>query len=157
MSWKHLKLVAVIVLLGIMLCAAAHAKKGKEKSEQSPPAKATETERKVTEAEVPANALVTLKKMVAGAKIFEFAEEVEYGHTFYEGSWKAPSGVQGVQVDVLVTKTGDLVAIEEGLSAEEAPTAVLKAALKAAGSGAELTLERKTTILYEIKFEKTGA
>jgi uncharacterized membrane protein YkoI len=154
MNRRHLKLVAVIVLLGIMLCAAAYAKKDKEKSEQPSPAKATETERKVTEAEVPADALLTLKKMAAGAKIIEFAEEVEDDQTFYEGSWKAPSGVQ---VDVLVTKTGDLVAIEEGVSADEVPAAVLKAARKAAGSGAELALERKTTILYEIKFEKAGA
>jgi hypothetical protein len=154
MNRRHLKLVAVIVLLGIMLCAAAYAKKGKEKSEQPSPAKATETERKVTEAEVPADVLASLKKLAAGAKIFEFAEEVEDGHTFYEGSWKTSSGVQ---VDVLVTKTGDLVATEEGLSLNEVPAAVLKAAREAAGSGAEMTLERKTTILYEIKFEKAGA
>ncbi len=145
MNSKYWKLIAVTILFGATLCAAVYAAQG---------AKATETERKVTEAEVPAAALVTLKKTAVGAKIFEFAEEVEDSHTFYEGSWKAPSVVQ---VDVLVTKTGDLVAIEEGLSADEVPAVVLKAALKAAGSGVELALERKTTILYETKFEKAGA
>jgi len=145
MKSKHWKLIAVIVFFAAMLCAAVYAAQA---------AKATETERKVTEAEVPADALVTLKKIAAGAKIVEFAEEIEDSHTFYEGSWKAPSGVQ---VDVLVTKTGDLVVIEEGVSADEVPAAVLKAARKAAGSSTELTLERKTTILYEIKFEKAGA
>jgi len=145
MNSKYWKLIAVTILFGATLCAAVYAAQG---------AKATETERKVTEAEVPAAALVTLKKTAVGAKIFEFTEEVEDSHTFYEGSWKAPSVVQ---VDVLVTKTGDLVAIEEGLSADEVPAVVLKAALKAAGSGVELALERKTTILYETKFEKAGA
>lgn len=145
MNSKYLKLIAVIILFGAILCAAVYAAQA---------AKATETERKVTEAEVPAAALETLKKMAAGAKIFDFAEEFEEGLISYEGSWKAPSGVQ---VDVLVTKTGDLVAIEKGLSADEVPAVVLKAARKAAGSGAELALERKTTILYEIKFEKAGA
>jgi len=145
MNSKYWKLIAVTILFGATLCAAVYAAQG---------AKATETERKVTEAEVPAAALVTLKKTAVGAKIFEFAEEVEDSHTFYEGSWKAPSVVQ---VDVLVTKTGDLVAIEEGLSADEVPAVVLKAARKAAGSGVELALERKTTILYETKFEKAGA
>jgi len=145
MKSKYWKLIAVMVFFGAMLCAAVYAAQA---------AKATDTEHKLTEAEVPATALATLKKMAAGAKIFEFAEEVEDGHTFYEGSWKAPSGVQ---VDVLVTKTGDLVTIEEGVSANEVPADVLKAARQAAGSNTELTLERKTTILYEIKFEKAGA
>ena len=145
MNRRHFKLVAFIVLLGIMLCAALYAAQA---------AKATETERIVTEAEVPADALASLKKMAAGAKIFEFAEEVEDGHAFYEGSWKVSSGVQ---VDVLVTKMGDLVATEEGVRADEVPAIVLKAARKAAGSGTEFTLERKTTILYEIKFEKAGS
>jgi len=142
---KYWKLIAVMVFFGAMLCAAVYAVQT---------AKVTDTERKLTEAEVPATTLASLKKMAAGAKILEFAEEVEDGHTFYEGSWKAPSGVQ---VDVLVTKTGDLVATEEGVRADEVPAAVLNAARKAAGSGTEMTLERKTTILYEIKFEKAGA
>ena len=145
MKSKYFKLIAVMVFFGAMLCAVVYAVQA---------AKETDTERIVTEAEVPAAALASLKKIAAGAKIFEFAEEVEDGHTFYEGSWKAPSGVQ---VDVVVTKTGDLVAIEEGVSANEVPAAVLKAAREAAGSGAEITLERKTTILYEAKFEKAGA
>ncbi|TSA53169.1 MAG: hypothetical protein D4R45_05990 [Planctomycetaceae bacterium] len=145
MKSKHWKLIAVMILFGAMLCAAVYAAQA---------AMTAETERKVTEAEVPAAALASLKKMAAGAKIVEFAEEVKDGHTFYEGSWKTPSGAH---MDVLVTKTGDLVEIEEGVRANEVPAAVLKAAREVAGSGTELALERKTTILYEIKFEKAGA
>ena len=77
-----------------------------------------ESERKVTESEVPSAALATLTKMAAGAKITEFAEEIEHGGTFYEGSWKNPSGGK---VDVLVTAAGDLVEIEEKVGTDEAP------------------------------------
>ena len=109
-----------------------------------------ESERKMTEAEVPAAALATLKKMAAGAKITEFAEEVEHGSKFYEGSWKGPDG----NVDVLVTAAGALVEIEKKVGTKGVPQAVLAAAQKAAGKDAKLGLEKKTKILYEVHFKK---
>jgi hypothetical protein len=112
-----------------------------------------ESERAVTGAEVPDAALTALKKLAAGAKITAFAEEVEHGHTFYEGSWKGPSGTN---TDVLVTASGDLVEIEERVAADQVPAAVLAAARKAAGKGAELVLEKKTMVLYEAKFRKAN-
>jgi uncharacterized membrane protein YkoI len=147
MKRRHGKFAAVMVLVGVMLCAAAYvaqaAKAGK--------AEAGEVERKVTEAEVPKAALAALKKLAAGAKIYELAEEIEHGSTFYEGSWKNPSGAN---MDVLVTATGDLVEIEEEIGADQVPAATLKAARKAAGKRAEISFEKKTMILYEIKFQK---
>jgi len=143
-----------MILLGVMLCAAVYARKGKEEGKGLSPAQAskvTEAERTVTEAQVPAAALATLKKLADGAKITEFAEEIEHGHTFYEGSWTAPS--KG-NMDVLVTPTGDLVEIEEQVGAKQVPAAVRKAARKEAGKGTELTFEKKTMILYEVKFQK---
>ncbi len=123
-----------------------------EKEEQAKKGKGEkETEREVTEAEVPKAALAALKKLAAGAKITEFAEEVEHGHTFYEGSWKAPSGKN---MDVLVTPTGDLVEIEEQVASEDVPAAVLAVAQKAAGKKAPLAFEKKTMLLYEVKFSK---
>lgn len=155
MKWRHWKLAAVMVLVGVMLCAAASEKKGKKKAKRlalsQAAAEAQEAERKVTEAEVPAVALAALKKLAAGAKITEFAEEIEHGHTFYEGSWKNPAGAN---VDVLVTPTGDLVEIEEQIHADEVPAATLKVARKAAGKKTELAFEKKTMILYEVKFQK---
>ncbi len=148
MRREHWKLIVVAVLLGAMLSAAVYARKGKERARRSSPA---EVERKVTKAQVPAAALATLKRLAAGAKITEFAEEIEHGHTFYEGSWKARSGAK---MDVLVTKTGDLVEIERRVGAKQVPAAVRKAARKAAGKGAELAFEKKTMILYEVKFQK---
>jgi hypothetical protein len=136
---KHWKLTAVLIPLGIVLCAMAYA------------AKTSESERKVTKEDVPAAALATLKKLAAGAEITEFAEEVEQGHTFYEGSWKNRSGAN---VDVLVTSAGDLVEIEEQVDADNVPAAVLKAATEAAGKETQLAFEKKTVILYEVKFRK---
>lgn len=113
--------------------------------------KAEEQEREVTEAEVPAPALAALKKLAAGAKITEFAEEIEHGSAFYEGSWKT---AVGNNVDALVTPAGDLVEIEEQVSPDHVPATVLAAVRKLSGPDAPLFCEKKTTILYEVKFRK---
>ena len=55
---------------------------------------------------------------------------------------------------MLVTSTGDLVEIEEKVDADNVPAAVLKAARQAAGQGTPLAFEKKTMILYEVKFRK---
>ncbi len=154
MRWKYLKLIMIVVLLGIMFCAASYAVKSNEADEQRNSSEAVEmgeSERQVTEAEVPAAALAALKKLAGGAEITEFAEEIEYGHTFYEGSWKSPDGRN---IDCLVTSSGDLVETEEEVQAGKVPAAVLKAAGKAAGEDTKLAFEKKTMILYEVKFQK---
>jgi len=156
MRHTHWKLAIVLALIA-MLCATAHAAKDKKKAKGSPKAKvaqAAETEREVKQDQVPAAALKTLKKMARGAKITEFAEEMEHGSTFYEGSWKTKAGTN---VDVLVTKAGDLVEIEEQVPTKKLPAAALKAAQKLAGKGAKVASEMKTMILYEIKFTKGDA
>ena len=163
MRREHFKIVAVMTLLAVMLCAATYARKEKDKGKQAPPtevvkpteaAQPAEAERQVKEAEIPAAALAALKKLAGGAEITEFAEEIEYGHTFYEGSWKSASGTN---MDVIVTPTGDLMEIEEQLSIDNVPAAALKAAQKAAGKETELASEKKTMILYEFRFQKGGS
>jgi hypothetical protein len=136
---KYWKLTAVLILAGVVLCMIAYA------------AERGESERKVTKEEVPPAALAALNKLAAGAEITEFAEEVEHGHTFYEGSYKSRSGTN---TDALVTPMGDVVEIEEQVDAYSVPAAVLKAATEAAGKGTRLAFEKKTTILYEAKFRK---
>lgn len=130
----------VVTLAGTVLTLAS--------AQQSPP----DSERQVKEAEVAPAALAALKKQANGAAISEFAEEIEHGHKFYEGTWKGPHG----QVDCLVTETGDVVEIEESIDADSASTAVREAARAAAGANAEIKFERKTKVLYEIHYSKDG-
>jgi hypothetical protein len=112
--------------------------------------KAEESERAVSANEVPAAARAALEKVAAGAALTAFSAEVEHGHTFYEGSFTASSG-HGV--DALVTPTGDLVEIEERVDLAGVPGAVAQAAKTAAGQ-AELRFEKKTLVLYEVKFRQ---
>ena len=122
-----------------------------ENEDEDAPEPSAESERKVTEAEVPAAALAMLKKIAGGAKITEFAEEVEHGGTFYEGSWKGPAGEK---FDALVSAAGALAEIEQEIAADQIPEAVLVAAQKAAGKDVALGLEKKTMVLYEVRFQK---
>lgn len=111
---------------------------------------AGESERRVKEAEVPPAALQALKKLAAGAKITEFTEEIEHGHTYYEASWTGEHG----KVDGLVTAAGDAVEIEEQISEQAVPRAVIDKARQMAGKDVSLYCEKKTVFLYEVKFRK---
>lgn len=116
---------------------------------QARPAPA-EQERKVAETEVSAAALQALRRLAGKAPIREFAEEIEHGHRFYEGSWTGPDG----NVDALVTESGDLVEIEEIIPAERVPAAVRAATEREAGRDARMTFEKKTLVMYEVHYRK---
>lgn len=107
-------------------------------------------EKKVKEGDVPAPALAALKKLAGGAAFTEFAEEVEHGCKYYEGSWKGPDG----NIDGLVTEAGDIVELEESIPVEKVPAGVRAAAEKEAGKDAKVRWERKTVYLYEIHYKK---
>ncbi len=132
--------IALVVVAGVTVVQS-----GAEK-------RAEESEREVKEGEVPAAALAALKKLAGGASIREFAEEIEHGGTFYEGSWKGPDG----DVDGLVTAAGDVVEIEERIATEKVPSAVRAALAGEAGSGTSARFERKTIYVYEAHFKKDG-
>jgi hypothetical protein len=106
----------------------------------------------VSEAEVPAPALATLKALSAGAAITGFAEVIEHGGKFYEGSWQGKSG----NVDVLVTEDGAFVELAEVCPAEEVPRRVRAAAEKETGIDAKILWGRKTSIVYEAHYERDG-
>ena len=146
MLWRNGRSAAVLIAVGIMLGAVALAARGEKKAA----VQETGTERVVTEAEVPAAAMETLRKLAAGAKIVAFAEESENDHVFYEGSWETAAGAN---MDVLVDRAGALVEIEERMEAGQVPQAVRELALKTAGKSVPLLFEKKTKILYEVKFE----
>lgn len=123
-----------------------------DKADKSAKPAAAEQEREVKESEVPAAALAALKKLAGDAPLTEFAEEVEHGITYYEGSWKGPDG----NVDALVTAAGDVVEIEASIPAELAPATIRALAEKEAGKDAKVSYEKKTLVLYEIHFKKEG-
>lgn len=125
---------------------------GQAKPAQLPSPAQAEQERQVTEADVPKAALDALKKLAGTAAITEFAQEIEHGHKFYEGSWAGPNG----NIDAVVTESGDLVVLEEIVPADKVPSAVRNEAQKAAGPDGQLTFEKKTQVLYELHFKKDG-
>ena len=129
--------VASMFVAGVLVCA-------QDKKE------AAEQERQIKEAEVPAVAMATLKKLAGVAAITAFAEEIEHGHKFYEGSWKAADG----NVDALVTDLGDLVEIEEEIPAAKVPAPARAAAEKEAGKDAKMIWEKKTIVMYEVHYKK---
>jgi len=109
-------------------------------------------EKRVEEAEVPKAALTTLKELAGTAPITEFAEEVENGRKFYEGTWAGPHG----HVDGLVTEAGAVVEIEEAVPADAVPAATRAEAEREAGKGAAMSFEKKTLVMYEVHFKKDG-
>jgi len=137
--------------MGIMLVVGAAVvplARGKSPKEQKP---SGEQEKKVAEAEVPKTALEALKKLAGSAAITEYAEEIEHGHKFYEGSWKGATG----KIDALVTESGALVEIEETVPADTVPTVVREATVKHAGKES-VRFEKKTMVLYEMHFKQAG-
>jgi len=135
--------VAAVLIGGMMVWSQEPKKDKQDEGEQ---------ERVVKESEVPAAALAALKKLAGSASITEFAEEIEHGAKFFEGSWKGPDG----NVDGLVTESGTVVEIEESIPTEKVPAAVRAAAAKGVGEGTKISFERKTMYLYEIHFDKDG-
>lgn len=133
---------AAVVALVVGLTAFAQDKKSEKKFD--------EKERTVKESEVPAAALSALRKQAGAAAITQFEEEMEHGHKFYEGSWKTAGG----KTDVLVTESGDLVEIEETVSADQVPATVRSEVEKDAGKDAKIVFEKKTMIMYEAHFKK---
>ena len=131
---------ATVILLGGLMALA-----------QTKPA-VHDYEKKVKEADVPKAALEALKKLANGAAITEFAEEVEHGHKYYEGSWKGADG----NVDGLVTEGGDVVELEEAIATDKVPATVRTAAEKDAGKDTAMKWEKKTVVMYEAHYKKDG-
>ena len=55
-----------------------------------------------------------------------------------------------------MTESGDLVELEESVSADQVPAAVRAEAGSGAPLGATLTFEKKTTVFYEVHFQAGG-
>lgn len=147
MNWRIAGLSLAVMLAGGSLMGDALAHQAKNDSNEK---EQGEQERQVTEKKVPAAALEALKTLAGGAAFIGFAEEIEHGHKFYEGSWIGAHG----NVDALVTPTGDIVEIEEIVPPGEVPPSARAATARAWGSDQALTWEKKTLIMYEAHFMK---
>jgi hypothetical protein len=132
-----------ILIGGLIAFAQDKGEKGEKKGKE-------EKERVLKESEVPPAVMATLKKVAGTAKLDKFEEEIEHGQKYYEGSFTTPEG----KTDVLVAENGELVEIEEAVAPDKVPAAVKAAAEKEAGKDAKVFFEKKTHIMYEIKFTK---
>ena len=137
-GYTRLGMMSVVVLLVSLVGFA-----GQDREDE-------EHERQVKQSEVPPPALAALKKSAGAARLEAFAEETEHGYTYYEGSWKSAQG----NVDTLVTAAGDLMEIEESVSADRVPKPVIEKVRREAGRDATMRFERKTVIRYEVKYRK---
>lgn len=139
--------IGIIVTVCVLACASsALVLNAQDKKE-------TEVrERKIKESEVPAAAVVALKKLAGSAVITGYEEEFRQGDKLYEGAWKIPAG----KVHALVTPGGELVILEETVLSEQLPAGVQAVVKKEAGAGAESRFERVTTTRYEAKYKKDG-
>lgn len=115
-------------------------------------AQSGDTERRVKENEVPAAAMAALKKLAGSATIHEFEEETINGKKFYEGEWKGPDS----HMEAKVTENGDVLEIEESISADEVPAAVRTEAEKMSDKGGKIKYEKITLFVYEAEFRKDG-
>lgn len=150
--WPRLTSAALggaLACVASLIVVAARAPAAAPQDAGKPPA---DSERAVQEAEVPKAALDALRKLAGGAAITEFAEEIEHGLKYYEGTWAGANG----KVDGLVTAAGDVVVVEEALAADGVPAVVRAAAAKEAGKDVAVTFEKKTVVMYEIHFRKDG-
>lgn len=109
-------------------------------------------ERNLKENEVPPAALAALKKLSGGAAFIELEEETHHGRKVYEAEWNGPSG----EMEAKVSEAGDVLELEEEMTAESVPAAVRAAAEKLGDKGAKIAYEKATYVLYEVEFRKNG-
>lgn len=102
--------------------------------------------------QAPAGVRKTLSRLAGKSKIRSVTIEDEDGVRVYEGSWK----VGDVQYEASVTEEGFLLEREQSVRMKAVPTAVRAAARNAFPEGADVSVERKVIVLYEIEGEVNG-
>ncbi|HVP12673.1 MAG TPA: hypothetical protein VMV94_15965 [Phycisphaerae bacterium] len=135
--------VSFVLLGGLIAFAQDKGEKGEKKGKEP-------KEREVKEAEVPPAVMAAAKKAAGTAKIEKFSVEMERGHKYFEATFTGPDG----KTDVLISESGEVIEIEEGIPAEKVPAGVKAAVEKEAGKDAKITFEKKTVVMYEAKFTK---
>lgn len=102
--------------------------------------------------DVPEAAREAMKKLAGGARTTEVERENEHGVACYEAEWK----VNGREVEAKVMANGDLLEMEQEVSASEVPQKVKAAAGKVFPAGADVEYERITVVMYEVEGKVDG-
>ena len=104
-------------------------------------------EEEVSLDQVPAKVRATLLKLAGDAKITEVERETEGGITTYEAEWE----VNGLEIEVELTASGEVIEIEKEVASADVPAAVRALATKKFPGGAKIEYERITVHVYEIE------
>ncbi|UCG15191.1 MAG: hypothetical protein JSV19_07820 [Phycisphaerales bacterium] len=107
---------------------------------------------KVTIEQLPAKAKDAVQRLVGTNTIKELEKETEHGTVVYGVEWTA----NGKEWEAEFTADGELLEVEEAVSADEVPAAVRDAAAKALGKAAKVEFERVTITLYEAEATVDG-
>lgn len=101
---------------------------------------------------IPAAARESLAKHANGAKITKVTREREDGAELFEAEWS----VDGLARSVEVTADGEMVEMEQQVAAKDAPAAIQKAVKKMFPGAADVVIEKKVRVEYEVKATVRG-
>ncbi len=128
-----MKIFAIALTLGVLFSAA----------------RAQETEKKISRAQLPPAVEKTVARESQGAKIKGFASETEHGQQFYEASLI----FNGHTKDILMDPRGNVVEVEEQVTMDSLPANVQDAIKKLAGSGTITVIESLTKTGQLVAYE----
>ncbi len=102
--------------------------------------------------QVPEPARAALLKLAGGATILKAEREREHGVLVYEAEWTA----NGVEHEAAVTAEGALIETEQIVSIKDLPAAARAAVAKHFPADAELKIEKKMVVIYEVEARING-
>jgi hypothetical protein len=105
------------------------------------------SEAEIEGAEVPEAALATLRELAGDAPFTSFEREVRDGRMYYEAEWM----LAGREAEATVLADGTLVETERDISLDDAPPAVRAWIEKNASDDDEVTVSRRSFLMYEVE------
>ena len=109
-------------------------------------------EEEVTLDQVPPAVRQAILKLAGHAKITEIEREEKNGAVYYEAEWE----VHGREAEATLTAGGEVIELEEEVSASDVPDAVRQLAAKKFPGDTKIEYERITMHFYEIEGKVAG-
>ena len=109
-------------------------------------------EEEVSLDQVPAEVRATLLKFAKGATIDEIERETKNGIVTYEAEWE----VNGREIEVELTASGEVIGVEKEVAAADVPAAVRAVVAKKFPNGAKVEYEMITLHFYEVEGKVAG-